>query len=155
MSNFCFFLPSSLLFLGLYSDFMGAGRCTLWPFVLVRSILKYRFLWAYVSARCLGSSHPLTRANRPLTSPFQEMTIGCNPLQPLFCSVKPPDYQTCSHAATTCLSAKVMLFLARILSHKLKSFQTPTQMGMCAALQRPPATCGAYSKDWWKQLPYW
>lgn len=50
----------------------------------------------------------------------------------------PPDHQTCSHAAITCLSAKVMLFLARTYCHKLKSCWPPVQKGTYTVPWRPP-----------------
>lgn len=66
-----------------------------------------------VSACCLGSIHPLTRASPPLTSPSQEMTGECNPPQSLFCSLNPPTVRHVQMRLPPACQLKSCLYLVR------------------------------------------
>ena len=109
------------------------------------------------SACCLGSIHPLTRASTLLTSPSQEMTGECNPPQSLFCSLNPPSQPSemfrCSYHLPVSWSHVVSSEDLVSQTEELLAFGA--EGGIYSTIEAATCTCDAYSKDRWKQLPYW
>lgn len=152
----CFFHLLSPL-VSLFSDCYGGWQiCPVAIFVGTIYFKTHICPGLCMSASCLWWIHPVTRASLPLTSPSQEMTAKNNPPQSLFCSTHPPqpsDMFGCGYHLP--VSQSHVVSSGDLMSQIGKLLTSGTERDMYSAVEACTATCGAHSKDWWKQLPYW
>lgn len=136
---------------------MEVGRCALWQFLLIQSILKHRFVRACVCVcmlpgvnpstdPCQPSSHlTLSGNDRRVQSPTVTFLLSHPP--------QPSDMFRCGYHLP--VSRSHVVFSEDLVSQTEELLASGAEGDMYSTMEATRATCGAYSKDWWKQLPYW
>lgn len=156
MCDFCCFSHPLSLLVRLCSDCYGGWQmCPVAIFVGTIYFKTQNRSGLCVSACCLGSIHPLTRASPPLTSPSQEMAGECNPPQSLFCSLNPQPSDKFRWGYHLPVSTSHVVSSEDLVSQTEELLASGAEEDMYSTVEATTATCGAYSKDRWKQLPYW
>lgn len=102
-----------------------------------------------------GQIQPVTRASPPLTSHSQEMTCVQSPhSHPSALLTPPSDMFRCGSRLPVSPSHAVSS--EDLVSKNWRGcFPSGAEGGMYSTMEATTATCDAYSKDRWKQLPYW
>lgn len=109
MCDFCCFFHLLSPLVSLFSDCYGGWQ--MWPVAIFVGTIYFK---TYLSRPVYVCKLPVVNPSSDPCQPSSHLTLSGNDSkeQSLFCSTHPPNHQTCSDVATTCLSAKVMLYLA-------------------------------------------
>lgn len=136
---------------------MEAGRCALWRFLSVQSILKHRFVWACI---CLHAAwgQSIHWPVPALLSPhclrkWQGSAIPHSHFSALLTSPQPSDMFRCGYHLP--VSPSHVVSSEDLVSQTEESLASGAEGDTYSTVEAATATCGAYSKDRLKQLPYW